>query len=211
MSRTDWWFPDWCSPEWYPTIKGRSRIRRTQQLAALWLAGSFCTDRGPPRVWLSGKPVLFHSSYLKALPGGQTTYTALTSTQRSCSFASLCFPYLEPPMAGHTGPRSCTWTEFPVDILTNSSLISRSTVGSNCDLTLLTCLLIGSYRFGIIPLLAVFNSKDGNRLCRSEHRWSLSMNAWRGATLCFPYLDLFINLMPPYSPYCLKNLWNPFL
>ncbi|KAK0144318.1 Microtubule-associated tumor suppressor 1 A [Merluccius polli] len=67
---------------------------------------------------------------------------------------------------GHRGHTSCTWTEFPVDILTNSSLISQSTVGSNCDLTLLTCLLIGSYRFCIVPLLAIFNSKDGNRLCR---------------------------------------------
>ena len=109
-------------------------------------------------------------------------------------------------MAGYTGLRSCTWTEFPVDILTNSSLISRSTVSSNCDLTLLTCLLIGSYRFCIVPLLAVFNGKGGNRLWRSKHRWNLNMNAWRGSTLCFQNLDLFINRMSPNAPYCFKSL-----
>ena len=89
-------------------------------------------------------------------------------------------------MAGYTGTlRSCTWTEFPVDILTNSSLISRSSVGSNCDLTLLTCLLIGSYRFGIVPLLAVFNSKGGNRLWISKRRWNIIYECMEGVTSLF--------------------------
>uniref|UniRef100_A0A672Z1F6 Microtubule associated tumor suppressor 1a n=1 Tax=Sphaeramia orbicularis TaxID=375764 RepID=A0A672Z1F6_9TELE len=35
--------------------------------------------------------------------------------------------------------------------------MAQSSAGSSCDLTLLTCLLIGSYRFCIIPLLAALN------------------------------------------------------
>uniref|UniRef100_A0A4W6BQX0 Uncharacterized protein n=1 Tax=Lates calcarifer TaxID=8187 RepID=A0A4W6BQX0_LATCA len=38
---------------------------------------------------------------------------------------------------------------------------------SSCDLTLMTCLLIGSYRFCIIPLLAAFNGRD-RKLWRSK-------------------------------------------
>uniref|UniRef100_A0A8C7D8P2 Uncharacterized protein n=1 Tax=Oncorhynchus kisutch TaxID=8019 RepID=A0A8C7D8P2_ONCKI len=63
-------------------------------------------------------------------------------------------------MSGYGGLRSCTWTEFSTQVFTNSSLIPQgSATGSHCDLTLLTCLLIGSYRFCIIPLLAAFNGK----------------------------------------------------
>lgn len=70
-------------------------------------------------------------------------------------------------MAAYTGLRSCTWTEFPAHVFTNSSLVAQGSAGSNCDLTLLTCLLIGSYRFCIIPLLAAFNGKD-RKLWRSK-------------------------------------------
>uniref|UniRef100_A0A3Q4I856 Uncharacterized protein n=1 Tax=Neolamprologus brichardi TaxID=32507 RepID=A0A3Q4I856_NEOBR len=57
-------------------------------------------------------------------------------------------------MAGYTGLRSCTWTEFPAHVFNSSSLLAQGSAASSCDLTLLTCLLIGSYRFCIIPLLA---------------------------------------------------------
>ncbi|XP_047440794.1 microtubule-associated tumor suppressor 1 homolog A isoform X2 [Mugil cephalus] len=63
-------------------------------------------------------------------------------------------------MAGYTGLRSCTWTEFPAYIFNNTSLFAQGSAASNCDVTLLTCLLIGSYRFCIIPLLAALNGKD---------------------------------------------------
>ncbi|XP_035861333.1 microtubule-associated tumor suppressor 1 homolog A isoform X5 [Sander lucioperca] len=63
-------------------------------------------------------------------------------------------------MAGYTGLRSCTWTEFPAHIFNSSSSMAQGRAASNCDLTLLTCLLIGSYRFCVIPLLSLFNGKD---------------------------------------------------
>uniref|UniRef100_A0A3Q0SS55 Uncharacterized protein n=1 Tax=Amphilophus citrinellus TaxID=61819 RepID=A0A3Q0SS55_AMPCI len=63
-------------------------------------------------------------------------------------------------MAGYTGLRSCTWTEFPAHVFNSSALLTQGSAASSCDLTLLTCLLIGSYRFCIIPLLAAFNGKD---------------------------------------------------
>uniref|UniRef100_A0A3B4E9K5 Uncharacterized protein n=1 Tax=Pygocentrus nattereri TaxID=42514 RepID=A0A3B4E9K5_PYGNA len=59
-------------------------------------------------------------------------------------------------MAAYGGLRSCTWTEFSMHIFTNSTLVPQSSACAECDLTLLTCLFIGSYRFCIIPLLAAF-------------------------------------------------------
>uniref|UniRef100_A0A3Q3W7K8 Uncharacterized protein n=1 Tax=Mola mola TaxID=94237 RepID=A0A3Q3W7K8_MOLML len=41
-----------------------------------------------------------------------------------------------------------------------TSLGNTSSAASSCDLSLLTCMLIGSYRFCIIPLLAALNEKD---------------------------------------------------
>lgn len=79
------------------------------------------------------------------------------------------------PMAGYTGLRSCTWTEFPAHVYNNSSLMAQGSAASNFDLTLLTCLLIGSYRFCIIPLLAAFNGKDG-KLWSSKWDWMLNHN-----------------------------------
>lgn len=184
-----WSFPDWCF-SWVVYSQGRGGAvldrkplspLHPQRHTALWLAGSVSlTDWGPPRVRLSWKPVLFHSSYLKALPGGHRLdiYSPPYMHLRSVLFLpALGFHLVKRQMAGYTGLRSCTWTEFPVDVLANSSLISQSAVGSNCDLTLLTCLLIGSYRFCVAPLLALFNSKDGNRLWRSKRRFNLNMNA----------------------------------
>lgn len=65
-------------------------------------------------------------------------------------------------MAVYTGLRSYTWTEFPAYVFYNSSILVQGSAVSSCDLTLLTCLLIGSYRFCVIPLLAAFNGKDRN-------------------------------------------------
>ncbi|XP_071313910.1 microtubule-associated tumor suppressor 1 homolog A isoform X3 [Trachinotus anak] len=73
-------------------------------------------------------------------------------------------------MAGYTGLRSCTWTEYPSHVFNNSSLMTQGSAASNCDLTLMTCLLIGSYRFFIIPLLAAFNGKD-------RKLWRISVGA----------------------------------
>uniref|UniRef100_A0A3P9MIZ6 Uncharacterized protein n=1 Tax=Oryzias latipes TaxID=8090 RepID=A0A3P9MIZ6_ORYLA len=63
---------------------------------------------------------------------------------------------------GLIGPRSCTWTEFPARTLNGSSFAAQSLLAeSECDLTLLTCLLVGSFRFCIVPLLAAFNGTGG--------------------------------------------------
>uniref|UniRef100_A0A672HRE1 Uncharacterized protein n=1 Tax=Salarias fasciatus TaxID=181472 RepID=A0A672HRE1_SALFA len=77
-------------------------------------------------------------------------------------------------MAGYTGLRSCTWTEYPAHFFNNSSLLAEGSAASNCDLTLLTCLLIGSYRFCIVPLLAAVNGKNCN-LWRRKCGWLLSL------------------------------------
>lgn len=63
-------------------------------------------------------------------------------------------------MADFSGLRSCTWTELPAHLVHNSSAVSGDSAASSCDLTLLTCLLIASYRFCIIPLLAALHGKD---------------------------------------------------
>ncbi|KAI1883529.1 hypothetical protein AGOR_G00232490 [Albula goreensis] len=71
-------------------------------------------------------------------------------------------------MSAPGGLRSCTSTEFSAHLFINSTLIPHSSAGSHCDLTLLTCLLIGSYRFCIIPLLAAFNGKARVQLWKSS-------------------------------------------
>uniref|UniRef100_A0A8C4RGF1 Uncharacterized protein n=1 Tax=Erpetoichthys calabaricus TaxID=27687 RepID=A0A8C4RGF1_ERPCA len=55
--------------------------------------------------------------------------------------------------------RSCTFPEFPC-ILFNSTLVLQDNADSQFDMTFLMFILIGSYRFCIIPLLAAFNGKD---------------------------------------------------
>lgn len=77
------------------------------------------------------------------------------------------------PMAGYTGLRSCTWTESPPHVFNNSFSMAQGSAASSCDLTLLTCLLIGSYRFCIIPLLAALSGKD-RKLWRSKWDWKLN-------------------------------------
>ncbi|XP_047658336.1 microtubule-associated tumor suppressor 1 homolog A isoform X4 [Tachysurus fulvidraco] len=73
--------------------------------------------------------------------------------------------------------RSCTWSEFSSYVFNNSTLIPQTTAGSQCDLTLLTCLLIGSYRFCIIPLLAAIYGKSKTPLQRSDKRTASLSNA----------------------------------
>ncbi|XP_068537578.1 microtubule-associated tumor suppressor 1 isoform X3 [Anas acuta] len=57
------------------------------------------------------------------------------------------------------GLRSCTETNFSPDIFINSTLTPPTDSGSHYDITLLTLLVVGSYSFCIIPLLASFTGK----------------------------------------------------
>lgn len=54
------------------------------------------------------------------------------------------------------GLRSCTHTTFSPHIFSNSTLMPPNTSGSRSDVMFVTFLLIGSYSFCIVPLLAVF-------------------------------------------------------
>ncbi|XP_010143717.1 PREDICTED: microtubule-associated tumor suppressor 1 isoform X3 [Buceros rhinoceros silvestris] len=57
------------------------------------------------------------------------------------------------------GLRSCTETNFSPLIFINSTLIPPTDSGSHYDITLLTLLVVGSYSFCIVPLLATFTGK----------------------------------------------------
>uniref|UniRef100_A0A8D2LZ73 Uncharacterized protein n=1 Tax=Varanus komodoensis TaxID=61221 RepID=A0A8D2LZ73_VARKO len=57
------------------------------------------------------------------------------------------------------GLRSCTETDFSPHIFTNSTLTPPADSGSHYDITLLTLLVVGSYSFCIIPLLATFTGR----------------------------------------------------
>lgn len=156
----------WCvMNRWSNVLMWASRILNGIELSD-WLREYICLSRGPP-CWLSWQPLLFHSSSHAVLPGGERAdihynWCRLRWIKRSVSSVSDW-----KPMAGYTGLRSCTWTEFPAHVFNSSSLLTQGSAASSCDLTLLTCLLIGSYRFCIIPLLAAFNGKDRN-LWRSK-------------------------------------------
>lgn len=76
-------------------------------------------------------------------------------------------------MLVYEGLRSCTWSEFSLDVFENSTLIPQSNAGSQCDLTLFTCLLIGSYRFCVVPLLAACYGKSKTPLQRSKLCWTI--------------------------------------
>lgn len=102
-------------------------------------------------------------------------------------------------MADFTGLRSCTWTEFPALSAQNASSVTRSNTASSCDLTLLTCLLIGSYRFCILPLLAVFNGND-KKLWRSK--WILELIHMLQQNLLWFWLKVEV--------YSVKNFENWF-
>uniref|UniRef100_A0A8C3R335 Uncharacterized protein n=1 Tax=Cyanoderma ruficeps TaxID=181631 RepID=A0A8C3R335_9PASS len=57
------------------------------------------------------------------------------------------------------GLRSCTETNFSPIIFFNSTLTPPTDSGSHYDITLLTLLVVGSYSFCIVPLLATFTGK----------------------------------------------------
>ncbi|XP_051646262.1 microtubule-associated tumor suppressor 1 isoform X8 [Manacus candei] len=57
------------------------------------------------------------------------------------------------------GLRSCTETNFSPIIFINSTLTPPTDSGSHYDITLLTLLVVGSYSFCIVPLLATFTGK----------------------------------------------------
>uniref|UniRef100_A0A8C0QRV1 Uncharacterized protein n=1 Tax=Chelonoidis abingdonii TaxID=106734 RepID=A0A8C0QRV1_CHEAB len=62
------------------------------------------------------------------------------------------------------GLRSCTETDFSPRIFINSTLAPPTDSGSHYDITLLTMLVVGSYSFFIIPLLATFTGKRSRSL-----------------------------------------------
>uniref|UniRef100_A0A671NJ95 Uncharacterized protein n=1 Tax=Sinocyclocheilus anshuiensis TaxID=1608454 RepID=A0A671NJ95_9TELE len=67
-------------------------------------------------------------------------------------------------MPAHRG----TLTEISEQVFTNSTMNRQPSSCAPCDLTLLTCLVIGSYRFCIIPLLSAFYGKPKTQLWRSK-------------------------------------------
>lgn len=105
-----------------------------------------------------------------SLPEGWMGADAACDWCRSrCLWFQCMLNIMERAMATYSGPRSCTWTELPGQVSSNfSSLAQRTATTSSCDLTLLTCLLIGSYRFCLIPLLALFSGK-GRQLWRRKY------------------------------------------
>ncbi|XP_010000783.1 PREDICTED: microtubule-associated tumor suppressor 1 isoform X4 [Chaetura pelagica] len=60
------------------------------------------------------------------------------------------------------GLRSCTDTNFSPVVFINSTLTPPTDSGSHYDITLLTLLVVGSYSFCIIPLLATFTGKKSS-------------------------------------------------
>uniref|UniRef100_A0A663M3F6 Uncharacterized protein n=1 Tax=Athene cunicularia TaxID=194338 RepID=A0A663M3F6_ATHCN len=57
------------------------------------------------------------------------------------------------------GLRSCTETHFSPIIFINSTLTPPTDSGSHSDITLLTLLVVGTYSFCVISLLATFTGK----------------------------------------------------
>lgn len=92
-------------------------------------------------------------------------------------------------MAGiYTALRSGTMTEFPAHVFNNSSsFLAPGSAGCSCDLTLLTCRLIGSYRFCIVPLLAAFCGKH-RKLWRCK--WEITLPLKCLLLDCFSVLQM---------------------
>lgn len=137
-----------------------------------WLRGPNFQSGDPPLWCCHGNgfySTLVHTQ--RCLEEREQTYTTTDAVwgEEKEQFYSLDLK----PMAGYTGLRSCTWTESPTHVFNNSFSMGQGSAASSCDLTLLTCLLIGSYRFCIIPLLAVLSGKDG-KLWRSKWDWKLN-------------------------------------
>lgn len=88
---------------------------------------------------------------------------------------------------------SCTSTELAAPVTsTNTTLDLRVGGSPHCDLTLLTCLLIGSYRFCIIPLLAAFHAKP------QTQQWASKWREGRETTvLCGVWRTIFACLCAP--------------
>uniref|UniRef100_A0A3B4A677 Uncharacterized protein n=1 Tax=Periophthalmus magnuspinnatus TaxID=409849 RepID=A0A3B4A677_9GOBI len=84
-------------------------------------------------------------------------------------------------MAVYNAVRCGTMTEFSVHIFHNSSsfgALGNGSAGASCDLTLLTCVLIGSYRFCIIPLLAASVSINPLFIAITKAYQSMDMQVW---------------------------------
>lgn len=135
----------------------------------VWLAERTQFQPSPPLSW---QQALFHSNSHTALPGGEKPDITTDVVWGDWNKDTVLSVLLIKPMASYTGLRSCTWIEFPAHVFNNSSF-GQESVTSSCDLTLLTCLLIGSYRFCIIPLLSAFNGKH-KKLWKSKWDWQLT-------------------------------------
>lgn len=125
---------------------------------------------GAPQSHMSSKLGLFHSSSLgRSKKTAHNRMSPRSSVYWTTLFSLPIVKLVEVLlMLAYGGLRSCTWSEFSLDIFDNSTLIPQSNAGSQCDLTLLTCLLIGSYRFCIVPLLAACYGKSKTPLQRSK-------------------------------------------
>ena len=91
----------------------------------------------------------------------------------SCTLLGCLVPRSWDAMSAYRSLWSCTSTELVVPASSNTTLDLRVGATPHCDLTLLTCLLIGSYRFCIVPLLAAFHAKPKTQQWGSK--WGLSM------------------------------------
>ncbi|XP_077670688.1 microtubule-associated tumor suppressor 1 isoform X3 [Eretmochelys imbricata] len=99
------------------------------------------------------------------------------------------------------GLRSCTETDFSPHIFINSTLAPRTDSGSHYDITLLTLLVVGSYSFFIIPLLATFTGK------RSSATIIIKNGEWPSKATCQNGISGSISLKPVPRPrvYSLKS------
>nr|XP_005282126.1 microtubule-associated tumor suppressor 1 isoform X6 [Chrysemys picta bellii] len=100
------------------------------------------------------------------------------------------------------GLRSCTETDFSPHIFINSTLAPPTDSGSHYDITLLTLLVVGSYSFFIIPLLATFTGK------RTTSATIIIKNGeWPSKATCQNGISGSISLKPVPRPrvYSLKS------
>lgn len=87
-----------------------------------------------------------------------------------------------------------TLTEISEQVFTNSTLNQQPSSCAQCDLTLLTCLLIGSCHFCIIPLLFAFYGKPKTQLWRSKYSFCLFLFLFLVGYCSDVELQIFQNL-----------------
>lgn len=131
-------------------------------------AGCLCVGCPHADVWEGGSvPLHFTNRRQRERGGANGEHGALVAALFLCFFRPSSSAFFS-PMSAPGGLRSCTSTEFSPHLFINSTLSPQAGPGAHCDLTLLTCLLVGSYRFCIAPLLAAFNGKARTQLWRCK-------------------------------------------